>query len=706
MHSIRASRSCLPAGLVAGLLALAACAPPADDGTPAPEEQDAAKAAIEAQLQAVHFQPGTQVHKLPMNAKSEAAIAPTLAANMLQYYGGRVISNVKVVEVLYGSGTYIPDISGANMGNFYTQVTNSAYMDWLVEYNTTGHSPGTNQSIGRGTFQSKVQITPSSAHNGSTIDDSAIQAEIAAQISAGTLPAPTTDSGGNVNTIYMVNFPAGKTITQGGSNSCQAGGFCAYHGTFTMGSQNLYYGVLPDMSSSSGCASGCGTSTTFNNQTSVASHELIEAVTDAEVGLATVVGPPLAWYNTSQGEIGDICNAQQGSFVGGDGVTYTVQKEYDNVTGTCIVSKSTGTNDFSIYASHSSTTVAPGASTTFTVSTTTTSGSAQSVSLSASGVPSGASASFSPASVTSGSSSTLTFNSGTAAAGTYTVTVTGTGTSATHSTSVSVTISGGGGGGTVLQNGVPVTGLSGATNAQQNFTMSVPAGASGLSFTISGGTGDADLYVKFGSAPTLSVYDCRPFVTGNSESCSFPTPQAGTWYVMLNGFAAYSGVTLTGSYSTGGGGGGTALTNGGFEGSASPWVLSGATWSQGSYPHTGTGYVILGGANSVSHTVYQQIAVPATGNGLSFWLNVTTSETTTTTQYDKLFVEVRDTAGNLLSTLGTYSNLNGNGVAAGAYTQRSFSLAPWAGQTIRLQFRGTTDSSLITTFRVDDVAVQ
>jgi pre-peptidase len=699
MHSIRASR--LPVAIVAGLLALAACAPPADDGTPVPEEQDAAKAAMEAQLQAVHFQPGTQVHKLPMNGKkSEATVAP-LAANMLSYFGGRVISNVRVVQVLYGSGTYIPEISGANMGNFYTQSTNSAYMDWLTEYNTTGHSPGTNQTIGRGTFQSKVQITPSSAHNGSTIDDSAIQAEIAAQISAGTLPAPTTDAAGNVNTLYMVNFPAGKTITQGGSNSCQAGGFCAYHGTFAMGSQHLYYGVLPDMSSSSGCASGCGTSTTFNNQTSVASHEMIEAVTDAEVGLATVVGPPLAWYNNSQGEIGDICNAQQGTIVGGDGVTYTVQKEYDNATGTCIVSKSTSTNDFSISASPTSATVAPGNSTTFTISTATISGSAQTVNLTASGAPSGATATLSPTSVTSGGSSTLTFNSGTAASGTYTVTVTGTGSSATHATSVSITISGGGGG-SVLSNGVPVTGLSGATNAQQNFTMAVPAGASGLSFTISGGTGDADLYVKFGSAPTLSSYDCRPFVSGNAESCSFATPQTGTYFVMLNGFAAYSGVTLTGSYSTGGGGGG-ALQNGGFEGSLSPWTASGATWSNGSYPHTGTGYAILGGANSVTHTLYQTIAVPTTGNGLTFWLNVTTAETTTVTQYDKINVEVRNTSGTLLSTLGTYSNLNGG--TAGVYSQKSFSLAPWAGQTIRLQFTATCDSSLITTFRVDDVAV-
>src|SRR5256885_13075037 len=150
-----------------------------------------------------------------------------------------------------------------------------------------------------------------------------------------------------------------------------------------MGSQHLYSGVLPDMSSSSGCATGCGTSTTFNNQTSVASHEMIEAVTDAEVGLAAVVGPPLAWYNSASGEIGDICNAQQGTIVGTDGVTYTVQKEFSNVANDCIVSRNvTPANDFSVSVSPSSQSVNAGSSVNYTVSTATTSGSAQTVSLS------------------------------------------------------------------------------------------------------------------------------------------------------------------------------------------------------------------------------------------------------------------------------------------------------------------------------------
>ena len=73
---------------------------------------------------------------------------------------------------------------------------------------------------------------------------------------------------------------------------------------------------------------------------------------------------------------------------------------------------------------------------------------------------------------------------------------------------------------------------------------------------------------------------------------------------------------------------------------------------------------------------------------LTFWLNVTTSERLSTA-YDCVYVEVRSTAGALLGTLGSFSNRNAT--SATAYTQRSFSLASWRGQTVRVQFRGTTD---------------
>jgi PKD repeat protein len=157
-----------------------------------------------------------------------------------------------------------------------------------------------------------------------------------------------------------------------------------------------------------------------------------------------------------------------------------------------------------------------------------------------------------------GSTSTATNPSKTyAAAGTYTVTLTVTdnaGATNTRTNSVTVTA---GGGGTVLTKGVPVTGLAAAAGASLNYTMVVPAGSTNLTFTISGGTGDADLYVKFGSAPTDTVYDCRPYLGGNAETCTFAAPSAGTYFVRLKAFSTFSGVSLVGNYTAGGGGGST-----------------------------------------------------------------------------------------------------------------------------------------------------
>ena len=102
----------------------------------------------------------------------------------------------------------------------------------------------------------------------------------------------------------------------------------------------------------------------------------------------------------------------------------------------------------------------------------------------------------------------------------------------------------------VLTNGVAKTGLSGSTGNEQDFTMQVPAGATNLTFNMSGGSGDADLYVRYGAAPTTSTYDCRPYVGGNTENCPVATAQAGTYYVMIRAYSTYSGVSLTGSYST------------------------------------------------------------------------------------------------------------------------------------------------------------
>ncbi len=110
-----------------------------------------------------------------------------------------------------------------------------------------------------------------------------------------------------------------------------------------------------------------------------------------------------------------------------------------------------------------------------------------------------------------------------------------------------------------LTNGVAETGLSGAASSQQFFTLVVPAGASNLSFSISGGSGDADMYVRFGSQPTTGTWDCRPYLNGNNETCNISNVQAGTYHVMLRGWTAYSGVSLVGSFTAPGSGGGAAF---------------------------------------------------------------------------------------------------------------------------------------------------
>ncbi|WP_185964342.1 pre-peptidase C-terminal domain-containing protein [Aliikangiella marina] len=164
------------------------------------------------------------------------------------------------------------------------------------------------------------------------------------------------------------------------------------------------------------------------------------------------------------------------------------------------------------------------------------------------------------------------------AAGTYTVQLTVTDNDGgTNSTSQTVTVTEPPVTDNVLTNGVAKTGLSAARGDTVSFTMEVPAGATDLSFVTTGGSGDADLYVRYGAAPTTSSYDCRPYRSGNEETCSFATPQAGTYYVMVRAYSAFSGVSLTGSFTedTGGGGGATG-------GSASLDNLSG---SRGNWDH-------------------------------------------------------------------------------------------------------------------------
>ena len=263
--------------------------------------------------------------------------AKVAANNLLVYHGGRVISNVKVYQVNWGAGVDA-GISAA-LPNFYKAITNSPYFDMLSQYSTVGVAGDmgktSSQKVGRGTFGKTITITPSIA--GTSLTNTQIGNELASQIAANKLPQPDVDAAGNVNAIYMFDFPPGISITLDVATPAQSCvDFCAYHFTKVIGGKSVPYGVHPDMGASSPCAGGCGMDPGYiNNAQSVHSHELIEAVTDMEIGLMAPGAPsyqfPAAWGSASQGEIGDICNGQQDMIAG-----YVVQTEWSNADGACV----------------------------------------------------------------------------------------------------------------------------------------------------------------------------------------------------------------------------------------------------------------------------------------------------------------------------------------------------------------------------------
>jgi hypothetical protein len=496
-----------------------------------------------AQGSAVPIRP--RLHIVPVldpNSANNAAVGFAAPAGAhLSYFGGPVISNVHVVQVLYGSGSYNAQVAGTTnptMGQFYGDLTgaNSGYTSLLTQYNTPA-TGGTNQTIGNGTFDGLFQIVPAAGNNGTTITDAQIQSELLAQITAGHLPAPVLDAAGNPNTLYMIFFPPGKTITQGGSSSCVAGGFCAYHGTTStlLNGKNVLYGVHPDMQSGLCSTGGCGNAGVFGNYTSVTSHELTEAITDADVGIATTFAPPLAWYDMVNGEIGDICNGQQGTYTA-NGTAYTIQLEFSNAANNCVLPPVQTGPDFSITASPASQTVTAGGATSYTATVTALGGFTGAVSFSVSGLPSGASGSFSPTSVTGSGSSTLSVSTSTTTpAGTYTLTISGTSGTLVHSTTVRLVVNPVGGTPDFTISVSPASlnvtrGTSGnytvTIGAVNGFTGTVSLSVSGLGSRVTGtftptsvtGSGTSTLRVTVGSRATRGTRTLT--ITGVSGSLS------------------------------------------------------------------------------------------------------------------------------------------------------------------------------------------
>ena len=233
----------------------------------------------------------------------------------------------------------------------------------------------------------------------------------------------------------------------------------------------------------------------------------------------------------------------------------------------------------------------------------------------------------------------------------------------------------------------------------------VGAAISTLQIKATDSAGKALTYSATGLPAGLSI-------SGSGAITGTPTT-AGTSTVTVTASSgtASGSAQFTWTVAPSGGGGCTAaqlLGNPGFEtGSASPWTASSGVINSdtASEPaHSGSYDAWLDGYGSThTDTLAQSVSIPATCTAatFSFWLHIDTAETTTTTAYDTLKVQVLNSSGSVLGTLATYSNLNaGNG-----YTQHSFSLAGYLGQTITLKFTGSEDSSQQTSFVVDDNAL-
>jgi serine protease len=216
-----------------------------------------------------------------------------------------------------------------------------------------------------------------------------------------------------------------------------------------------------------------------------------------------------------------------------------------------------------------------------------------------------------------------------------------------------------------------------------------------LQISASDSGGLALTYSATGLPTGLSINASTGLISGTpSTAGTFSTTVTAKDSTNASGSATFSWVIST---SGGGGCSGQKLTNPGFESGSTGWTAtSGVINTDGAHAHAGTGYSWLDGYGS-THTdsITQTVTIPAgCAASLTYYLSITSSETTTTTAYDKLTVTVNGTSQQ------SFSNLN-----KGAYAQRTVSLSSYAGQTVTIKWTGTEDSSLQTSFFVDDTAL-
>ena len=243
---------------------------------------------------------------------------PPPPANRVQYYGGTVLSAVKIYAVFWG-----PKVNQevqTKVGDFYAALADSTYFDLFKQYGTK------DQSINHGTFVKAIVIKP--INTSAKLEQKDVEDELVAQFDQGTLPKPDS------NSLYMVHFPPKVQITAFGGHSCQQ--WCGDHEAIKNNAKYGYvaYAMIPDMGGA--CSLGCyGDGTPFSSITIVTSHEVAEAVTDpVSPGPGETPAFPAGWITSDANEIGDLCVSGE-SHLKTSTVKYLVQDEWDNSTNAC-----------------------------------------------------------------------------------------------------------------------------------------------------------------------------------------------------------------------------------------------------------------------------------------------------------------------------------------------------------------------------------
>jgi len=252
-----------------------------------------------------------------------------------------------------------------------------------------------------------------------------------------------------------------------------------------------------------------------------------------------------------------------------------------------------------------------------------------------------------------------------------------------------------------------ISGTMGNTTDKDYFRLTLNAGDTIKIDMVgpAGSTYDYDLYLV--NASDASLVSSTSATT--TETLTYTATVATTVYAKV---ITYKGSSTTLPYKltltyTAGSTTTERVSNGGFESGNTVWTASATDIidsTTSTAARTGSWKAWLNGYGSAStQTIYQSVTIPsaATQASFSFWLKVTSDETTTTNAYDTLKLQVRNSSGTVLATLATYSNLN----KGTTYVQRSFDLLAYKGQTVRIHFQGVEGSTVATSFLIDDVSL-